>query len=224
MADVHPGFDPQPLPRGRHKLPREEVRASQRLRLLLAMEELVNEHGYAATSVPKVVARARVTNRTFYEQFEDKADCFIALCETYGAGLLETISADIPELEATDDPLASFDDGLARYLDWWMERPAAARAFFVELPSAGARAHASRDRRQVLFAAALQQLGTALRARVGDGEPVPEIHARAAAAIGVELVAREIRAGRIAELSALHADLRRVLLTLLLGRDPGEGS
>lgn len=211
------GTAPQPLPRGRHKLTRADVRASQRERLLLAMEELVSEVGYEAASVPKVVARARVTGRTFYELFDDKPDCFIAVCERRGDEVLELLDTYAGAVESADDPFAVFDDGLALYLEWWTERPAGARAFFVELPAAGARAFASRDRRAALFAAALQRIGATLRRRAGVTEPIADVDATAAVVVATELVAREIRAGRIAGLPELHGDLRRVLLRLLVG-------
>ena len=55
----------EPLPRGRHKLGAEAVRASQRERLIRAMLETVAERGYEATTVPEVVARARVSRNAF---------------------------------------------------------------------------------------------------------------------------------------------------------------
>ena len=68
----------EPLPRGRHKLGADTVRASQRERLIRAMLETVAEQGYEATTVPRVVARARVSRNAFYEFFDDKTSCFIA--------------------------------------------------------------------------------------------------------------------------------------------------
>ena len=46
------------LPRGPHQLSRDEVRRSQRERLLEAMTEAVAEKGYANTVVADVVARS----------------------------------------------------------------------------------------------------------------------------------------------------------------------
>src|SRR3954449_6066659 len=83
----------QVLPRGRHALPAEEVRASQRERLLAAMLESVGEHGYAATTVPAVVAGARVSRNAFYELFDDKTDCFLALCDELAGQLLDALVA-----------------------------------------------------------------------------------------------------------------------------------
>ena len=56
---VRVALTPEPLPRGRHKLDRDAVRASQRERLLRAMLQCVAADGYAATTVPRVAAAAR---------------------------------------------------------------------------------------------------------------------------------------------------------------------
>ncbi|WP_330506686.1 TetR/AcrR family transcriptional regulator [Gordonia prachuapensis] len=209
-----------PLPRGRHKLSADEVRASQRARLLQAMEELVDELGYAGASVPKVVRRARVSDRTFYSLFADKADCFIAVCEQLGDGLRELMTQSVAGIADVDDPFRAFDEGLTQYLDLWAQRPAASWAYFVELPAVGERAFESRDGRAALFAEALRRIGIALRDRAGiAGEP-STIEATAAAAVAVELVAREVRARRIDTLQSIHHDLHHVLLLLLLGRAP----
>lgn len=216
-----PGAEPRPLQPGRHKLSRDEVRASQRSRLMQAMEELVAEVGYERASVPKVVQRARVTGRTFYELFHDKADCFIAVSQARGDELRGLIDAYVAVVEQADDPIQAFDTGLAAYLEWWMQQPEGARAFFVDLPAVGERAFAARDSRTVLFSAALARVGNALRARAGVDGPVVDSDATAAAVLALELVAREVRNGRIEQLRELHPALRRVLFILLVGRpDP----
>lgn len=205
-----------PLPRGRHKLSRDEVVQSQRERLLTAIEALVGEQGYAKTSVPQVVRRARVTGRVFYEQFEDKADCFIAACERNGDEIRAMIDGFAPVVEAAEDPLEAFNAGLRLYLQWWMERPLEARAFFLELPAAGERAFASRDRRAAIYADALERVGMVLRARTGGAGRTAPFMAMAAATVAIEVVAREVRAGRTDRLLELEHELGRALRTLLL--------
>src|SRR5436190_446605 len=66
------------LPRGRHRLTREEVTASQRGRMLEAMALAVRDKGYTGTAVADVVAGAGVSRETFYQHFADKEDCFLA--------------------------------------------------------------------------------------------------------------------------------------------------
>src|SRR5438874_4109885 len=66
------------LPRGHHRLSRDEVGAAQRTRLLLAVVEVVAERGYAGATVGDVLRRARISRQTFYENFSNKEDCFLA--------------------------------------------------------------------------------------------------------------------------------------------------
>ena len=56
---------PSALPRGRHHLGAEVVRASQRARLLEAIAAATAEKGYAAVTIGDIVERAGVARRTF---------------------------------------------------------------------------------------------------------------------------------------------------------------
>jgi AcrR family transcriptional regulator len=207
----------EPLPRGRHKLAREAVKASQRERLLRAMEELVGERGYEATSVPQVVAAARVSSNAFYGLFTDKADCFIALCEEHGDQLFAALLAGGGPPASREEALAALDRGIDVYLSWWRDRPRIARAYFLELPAAGARAIAERDRQYERFAALHRAIGEGARAVEPGLAPLRDVDVTAAVIVITELVAREIRAGRLEQLGELHGDLRHLLLKLLVG-------
>jgi AcrR family transcriptional regulator len=59
--------------------PRVQVTEVQRARLLNAAAFVVGELGYGGMSVARVTARASVSRRTFYELFDDREDCFLAL-------------------------------------------------------------------------------------------------------------------------------------------------
>jgi AcrR family transcriptional regulator len=204
----------QPLPRGRHKLSRDEVLASQRCRLLRAMEVLVGEYGYESTTVPLVIKAAHVSTATFYRFFADKVECFIALCEERGENLLTALTP------AEDDERAfsaseRLDRSIDAYLRWWQDNPAMARAYFVELPAAGARAIAERERQYERFAALNRTIATSNRqATAGAPEP-PDIDVRASVIVTTELIAFEIRRGNVDRLTELHDDVRRLLLKLL---------
>lgn len=58
--------------------PRQEARQNQRERLFAAMVAVASTKGYAATSVADLVEVSGVSSRSFYEQFADKEDCFVA--------------------------------------------------------------------------------------------------------------------------------------------------
>ncbi len=68
----------QRLPHGPHRLGQEAVVHNQRTRMHGAMIEAVAANGYERTSVKQVVALAGVSRRSFYEQFANKQECFLA--------------------------------------------------------------------------------------------------------------------------------------------------
>lgn len=200
-----------PLPRGRHNLDPEIVRSSQRERLLRAMLECVGERGYQATTVSQVVAAARVSTNTFYEFFADKLDCFIALCDEEARGLLDAA------LEGASAPTwrEAVHRGVAGYLGWWRERPAFSRAYLIELPAAGPPAVEQRIRAARPFAEMFEALGARAR-REEPGLPAPPKLAPDLLIVGIiELVAREVGAGRIDRLDEIGADLAAVIIGLL---------
>lgn len=156
-----------PLPRGRHGLTREQVEATQRLRLAVATAEVCADIGFAAMSVKRVLDRAGVSRLTFYELYDNKLDCFLDALDLVGAVLIEQLRIALgdsgePNSGASDStprtsqarfverPVVALD----RYLDGLADNLAFARLFIVEAHAAGAEAmHRRAD----------------LQARVADG-------------------------------------------------------
>ncbi len=66
---------------GRASLARAQVSDVQRARILAAMVRVVAEHGVASATVARVVKRAGVSRRTFYDLFTGCEDCFLAVFE-----------------------------------------------------------------------------------------------------------------------------------------------
>ena len=205
-----------PLPRGRHKLDAETVESSQRERLLRAMLECVDQLGYQATTVAQVASAARVSPNAFYKFFDDKLECFLALCDEEARGLLDAA------LEGIDAPTwrESLRRGVEGYLRWWQERPEFSRAYLLELPSAGAPAVEQRIRASRPFADMFA--GLAFRARVEQpGVAEPPTLAPDLLMVGVtELVAREVREGRAGRITDIAPDVEAVIAALLA---PGAG-
>jgi AcrR family transcriptional regulator len=126
----------QRLPSGRHRLTRDEVRDSQRGRLLFAVAEAVAEKGYRATTVADVVERASVSRRTFYEQFGSLEECFLAAFDTaveIVLGGLREAAEDVEE----GDWRALLRSDLRTYMDVLASEPRFAQALHVEVLSAG---------------------------------------------------------------------------------------
>jgi AcrR family transcriptional regulator len=203
---------PQPLPRGRHKLPPHVVRASQRERLLQAMLDSVAEHGYEATTVPEVVAAARVSRNAFYELFDDKLACFLALCDEAASEMLDALFAQRAQ---ADDWVSALRAGAGVYLRWWREHPAFSRAYFVELPTAGPRAIEQRDHQYARFREMFSALGAWARAQDPELAPLDPLVPRLLVVSTTEIVAEEVRAGRVDRLPELAPQLVGVMLRLL---------
>jgi AcrR family transcriptional regulator len=86
-------------------------------RLLEAMADAVREHGFAASTVAEVVARARTSRRTFYQHFEDREACFLALFDVVAERLLaliaEAATGEGPWEERVDRAVAAYLGALA---------------------------------------------------------------------------------------------------------------
>jgi AcrR family transcriptional regulator/DNA-binding MarR family transcriptional regulator len=54
---------------------------AQRARILGAAYEIMAEHGFASTTVAPIVARARVSRKTFYTMFGSFEDCYVAVLD-----------------------------------------------------------------------------------------------------------------------------------------------
>src|SRR3954449_11124855 len=120
------------LPRGRHRLSREQVAASQRRRMLAAMTAAVAEEGYVRTTVADVIAGAGVSRETFYQHFSDKEECFLAAFDAASERLLAQV-AQRPPGAPPADPIARLDRLLAVYLSALAADPALSRVFLVEV-------------------------------------------------------------------------------------------
>jgi AcrR family transcriptional regulator len=127
----------QQLPRGRHGIPREQVLASQRGRILAAMAEAVAEKGFPRTTVADVISRAGVSRETFYEQFSDKDQCFLAALDAGAEALLALLRSVIASEQSDADPLARLERMLDAYLGLLAAAPAFAKAFLIDAYGAG---------------------------------------------------------------------------------------
>lgn len=128
------------LPRGRHRLSREQVETDQRLRIAAGLVDAMADAGYVGTSVADVIARAGVSRETFYRLFDDKRDCFLQTFELVAEILVERVAR--APVEGT--PVQRVRALIDAYLQVLAEEPASARLFLVEVHAVGADAIARR--------------------------------------------------------------------------------
>jgi AcrR family transcriptional regulator len=109
-------------------------RVTHRQRLIDAMAASIEEKGYRETTVADVVRIARTSRRTFYEHFEDREACFLALFDSVNDATIEAIAAAVrPELPLEEQ----VDIALEAYIDAITAHPALYQSFVRELPGLG---------------------------------------------------------------------------------------
>jgi AcrR family transcriptional regulator len=210
-AESQEGWQGAPLPRGRHKLSPATVRASQRERALRAMIECVGEEGWAKTTVPDVVARARVSRNSFYEHFQDKTACFLAALDEAAHELLDAMFA----LASEPDWITALELGMREYLGAWHEQPALCRAYFVELPFVGPRGLEQREHNFGQFELMFRVLAARAREEQPQLPPLPPLVPRLVVVGVTDIVGEAVRAGRLDSLPGLQDELVALIVRLL---------
>lgn len=201
----------QQLPSGRHGLSAAFVRANQRDRIVEAFVEVVFAHGWQVASVERVAARAGVSRRTFYEQFESREDAFLAICDEAGARLLARVDARRAEGETASAQLRL---GLAALLDEVAAAPQLAHLCVVAVLSAGPAAIERRDALMRSFAELVDRI-----AREHGGAPLPQLTSEGIVGAVHDVVYKRVAAGEAASLPELLDDLHG-FCALLFGAVP----
>jgi AcrR family transcriptional regulator len=175
---------PAELPRGPHKLTRDEVQAAQRERLLAAATELLGARGYRGFGPTEIAGRAGVSLKTFYACFENKDECVFAGYDRFIEVLLNRMTA--VELEGKDR--AELTDALiAAYLETLQSDVVVARAYQVEVDALGPAARERRRRALTLFA---DYIRAVTERATPEGQTPPDLPWTAY--IGVVYAARQI--------------------------------
>ena len=180
--------------------------AAHRQRLLEGMAHSVGRRGYADTTIADIVAQAAVSRRTFYEHFQNKADCLLALYTTASRqGLTVLREAVNPALPWQ----AQAEEVLRAYLGWMAQSPALTHALFTEVLALGEAGLGTRRKVHADMAEFIEGLANA------PGRPgSPVSRAMALALVGGihELMFEALESGRgasLAELAPVAAELVR---------------
>jgi len=105
-------------------------------RLLDAALELYGTRGYVATGVKDVCRQAGLTDRYFYESFQNSGDLFTAAFDRTTNELLLLVAQRLTEVDA--DPAAQVHAAIETFVRALADDPRKARLLFVETASAGA--------------------------------------------------------------------------------------
>jgi AcrR family transcriptional regulator len=180
---------------------------SHRDRLLAAMADAIRAGGFQGTTVADVVGRARTSRRTFYQHFEDRESCYLALFDAITERVLDIIG----EAATGEGPWTErVDRTLAAYFGVLVAEPELTRSYMQEMPAmvAGGAAHVRAGNER-----AARQL-VRMAAEAGEHDPAVRPLPFEAALVVVgglrELVMWALDEGRdLDDLHALAGDLLR---------------
>jgi AcrR family transcriptional regulator len=182
----------------------------QRERILAAVLELVAEKGYRGTSVAAIVKRAGVAKAKFYENFSSKQDAFLVAFDGAVAQAAQRVQAAVET--GRQPPAARVEAGVEALLGFLDERPAAARACIVQIPSVGPPLGERRERALAAFAPLVAGL------RQGDAEGTLPAELEETVLEGLYwLLYEALTAGQPEALGDLRSALVRFALGAFLG-------
>lgn len=201
------------FPAGVRSLHPDLIRAVQRERLLAAMIKTVTEIGYNALTVQNVLTRAGISRPTFYEQFEDKEDCFLAAFDAAAGRMRQRIGA-AAGAEADNGWREQLRSGIAELLRFIADEPEDARTAIVE---ARASSPAGLRRRDEM----LDDYATCIDALVReDLDETPSAIAAAGVVGGIESVLyARLQRGETGELDALLPSLMYFAVLAYAGQE-----
>lgn len=160
----------QPAPiRGRAP---EGEPVGHRERLIAAMATAIEHQGYRDTTVADVVRIARTSRRNFYEHFEDRDACFLALFDATNDAMMREIAVAVRPDRPLDEQV---DAAVDAYIGSVTQQPALYASFVRELPGLG---QAGSDRglatieRFAAMMVALVESGRAVQPGIG-ARPLP---------------------------------------------------
>jgi AcrR family transcriptional regulator len=191
--------------------------ADHRSRLLDALTLALTDQAYADVTIADIVARARVSRRTFYEQFDNKDACLLALCERLSEQILGLIAAGY-------DPTADWVEQLNRVTDTYLQalqmQPALVRTLYIELMQLGDVGLAVRRRISQRFAMFLIMQVELARVREPGKRSLSPALATAIVGGANELILQAIEDGRADRLSDLAPTVSEFMQAVLKSLEP----
>jgi AcrR family transcriptional regulator len=143
-----------PPPPGPLKAPRRRTRkappfderqaaSSPPERILRALAAVVSEKGYHETTVAEIVERARTSQRTFYEHFDNKEDAMVAALDS---GSAQMLAEAMPAFRRAHDWQHAVQGTQEAMFTFGVQEPEYARLGAVEIFGAGTRALEQREK------------------------------------------------------------------------------
>lgn len=184
-------------------------------RILEGFTAALAEKGYAPTTIADIVAKARVSKRTFYEHFEDKEACLLAAYRAATSAMMEAMSAAFDANAARPWP-EQVEAVIDAYVTALESTPSLTRTCLVEMAAAGPRALELRREVHEAFATQLRAFVDRVRKAHPEVRPIPAPLATAIVGGIDELLLAQVEKGpqhRLASLRETASELLRAVLT-----------
>jgi AcrR family transcriptional regulator len=143
-----------------------------RQRLLDALEASIGEDGFSRTTVAVVVRRAKTSRRTFYEHFDSREACFVAL-------LTEANAEQVRQISAAVDPSAPWRRQVRQAVEAWISsgesRAPLMLSWIRDVPSLGTVARPLQREVMTNFVEMVQALGDTNEFRSAGIGPVSRL-------------------------------------------------
>lgn len=201
-------------PRGRHAPPLEVRQDRQRRRLYAAAGAVFARLGYADATAETIAREAGMSKATFYEHFDNKEDCIVALHDDATAAVLEAMRhtgrehAGADAVDRTRAVIRTFLEVLAAF-------PDEAQTLLVEIIGAGPRAMERRDRVFAEYASYIDEINREDAERGAAPRLASRHDAFAIVGAVIELASRQIRTGQPTDIRDLEPVVERLVLGLL---------
>ncbi|NYE24536.1 TetR/AcrR family transcriptional regulator [Pigmentiphaga litoralis] len=179
------------------------------LRLLGGMAQALAAKGYADTSIADIVREAAVSRRTFYEHFETKADCLLALYAMASQQALAALQGAVDLSRPWQDQV---ETALTAYLDFLAQDPRLLKTLFVEILGCGLPGLQVRRQANAQIAAFVQSATVN-----ADGRRLPADMAMAVVGGINELILQTIEADASAGLRHLVGPATRLVISVAGG-------
>jgi AcrR family transcriptional regulator len=132
------------VPRGRHAPPLEVRQDRQRRRLFVAAAAVFARVGYAEATAEAIAREAGMSKATFYEHFDNKESCIVALFDAAMETIYGAIGQNNDEA-GQGDPRGRYRRNVATFLEAIASFPDMAQTLLVEIIGAGPKAMERRD-------------------------------------------------------------------------------
>lgn len=198
---------PAPLPRHGST----QVAEVQRSRILSAAVQVVSVYGYPKMTVSRVTGRAGVSRRTFYELFEDREDCFLAVFDEAVARAGRLLAGGYET--GGRSWRGRVRAGLGALLEFFDEEPAVCSLLVVDALGAGSRVQQRRAEILRQLAGALQQEGS----RAGSGRKLPPLTGEGVVGAVLGVVHTRLSSGQTEYVSELLNPLMAMVVLPYLG-------